>query len=209
MKAVIFVLAVLAVAALAAEPLTPATVLEDSTLKSVEKDGKLFYPANVIDPNSPQRVYLGEGDAFRTLPAEVVHSTVYGLPAAATAVLPPIPTFGPKYHRRAMHRVRKSLELLDRAYDALSAHLKQLAAMRTKVQAKLDHLQTMQLSRGYLSLPEHYDGTFNGRVARKFLKSYMLNAMEQGASAKPHKHEVTPKEVAALIEAESEVEETN
>ena len=186
---------------------TPATVIADPSVEPIEHGGKLFYPVNVVDPNAPQRVYLGEGDAFRTMPAEVVHSTVYGLPAAATAVLPPIPAFGPKYHRRAMHRVRKSLELLDRAYDALSAHLKQLSAMRAKVQAKLDYLQTEQLNRGYMVLPEKYDGNFNGHIARKFLRSYLLNAMEQGASAKPHKHEITPKDVAALIESASEVDE--
>jgi hypothetical protein len=190
---------------------TPATVLPSDAPKPVEKDGKLLYAAKVIDPNAPQQVYLGAGDAYRTVPAQVLHSTLYGLPTAGTAVLPPIPTLAPRYHRRAIRRVTKSLELLDRAYDALSVHLKQLAAMRARVQQKLDYLQSKAIHHGYVNFP--HPATVHAPVVpvqvKNVLRSYLLNSLEKGAATTPApaKADITAKDIVSLIEADSETEE--
>lgn len=168
-------------------------IINTPTVKPVEKDGKLYYPASVVDPNAPQQVYLGEGSAFRTLPAQVVHSSDYGLPVAASTVLPPIPTLRPRYYKRAIGRVTKSLELLDRAYDALSAHLKQLTAMRAKVKARLDRLNALQLKHGYMLLPDAPKPALPVQVSTAVHQVFM-NALETEAE--------TEQEAEAETEAE-------
>jgi len=187
----------------------PATILPPPQVPKPVKqaDGSLLYPAKVVDPNAPQALYLGDGDAFRTVPVQVVHSSDYGMPPAAVPVLPPIPTLEPVVNRRAIRRVTKSLELLDRAYDALSAHLKQLAAMRAKVQAKLEYLQSKHIDAGYVLFPhpENDNQPVVPDQVKGLLRSYLINSLsEKDAVAK--KGEVTPEDVVALIEAEGEVE---
>lgn len=170
------------------------------------KDGVAYYPATVIDANARQL-------SFSRLPVRVV-SHVYGS-RTRRSVLPPIPVMKPRFHRRALKRVRKSLRLLDRAYDALEAHLAELREMRKKVASKLTALQNEQIKHGYVLLPAPEPAGATAVVSpqiQALMRSYLLNALETenkpaGASAVEKDAHVHSHDIVSLIEEADHVEE--
>lgn len=175
------------------------------------KDGKEFFPARVIGPDSATvKLHLFKKGLLpnRNLPVRVVRH-VYG----NRMTLPPIPTLKPRFHRRALRRVTKSLRLLDRAQDALTAHLRQLAAMRAKVQQKLETLRNEHIKRGYVLMPppSRVSGPIPVQV-KNLLRNYLMSALEVGSEAEAEAEseaeaDIGPSDIVSLIEQEATVTE--
>jgi hypothetical protein len=112
----------------------------------------------------------------------------------------------PRPYRRAIHNVEKTLDLLDRSHDAVTAHLRRLSILRAKVVAKY---RALRRNFGVVAAPPMDSHIVVPMQTRRLLKRYYATGLaETGAEtneAVEHEEEADEEEPQAsfLESAES------
>jgi len=171
-------------------------------------------PANATATAAPAPVAAAPVAGKGTVPAQIVGQrpvVINGQSVYAAPVVNPlminsgvVSGYIPYEYRRALRNVGKTLQLLDRSYDAVTAHLRQLSVMRAKVMAKYHALRSRA---GVIVAPPVASHMYVAPHTRRLLKRYYTGSLAETDSQAEEQveeqaeEEIDPEQILSFIEA--------